>query len=109
MDGKPFKEPSTKGNDLPRQLKHLLETGDMEPNRLCARCSRALTTSEKLWRLRPEGDLDWVGEKFFYSKNTKQMLADSVIAAGCHLCTQISLDDNFSHAKDDQRVMIECN
>ncbi|KAK3946664.1 hypothetical protein QBC32DRAFT_329111 [Pseudoneurospora amorphoporcata] len=95
------------GNGSPRQSKLTPESRDMEPNRLCARCSRALTTSKKLWQPRPPGDPLWVGEKFFYSKNTKQMLADSVIAAGCHLCTQVSLDANFSHAEDDQRVMVE--
>ena len=58
-----------------------LESRDMEPNHLCARCSRALTTSKKLWQPRPAGDPDWTGEKFFHSKNTKQMLTDSVIAA----------------------------
>ena len=82
---------------------------DIEPNRLCARCSRALTTPKKLWRPRPPGDPDWTGEKFFHSNNTKQILTDSVLAAGCHLCTQVSLENNLSHAGDDQRVMVECS
>ncbi|KAK3351878.1 heterokaryon incompatibility protein-domain-containing protein [Neurospora tetraspora] len=81
----------------------------MEPNRLCKRCSRALTASKTLWQPRPVGDPDWPGERFFHSKNTKQMLRDSVIAAGCHLCIQVSQDDNFPRAGDDQRVMVECS
>ncbi|CCC11146.1 hypothetical protein SMACR_03854 [Sordaria macrospora] len=98
-------------NDLPQQrgLDSHETITDLVPNRLCARCSRALTTSKKPWQSRPADDADWSGDKFFHSKNTKQMLTDSVLAAGCHLCTQVSLDDNFSGAGDEQRVMIECS
>ncbi|KAK3402313.1 heterokaryon incompatibility protein-domain-containing protein [Sordaria brevicollis] len=82
----------------------------MEPNRLCNRCARALTTSKKLWHPRQAGDEpDWSSDKFFHSKNVKQMLEDSIMTAGCHLCTQVRLDDNFATASDDHRVTIECS
>ncbi|KAK3339414.1 heterokaryon incompatibility protein-domain-containing protein [Neurospora tetraspora] len=109
MDGKPLEESSSEDDGSTRQSKHILESSDMEPNRLCKRCSRALTASKTLWQPRPAGDPDWAGERFFHSKNTKQMLRDLVIAAGCHLCTQVSQEHNFSRAGDDQRVMVECS
>ena len=114
MDGKPLGDSSTKGDGSPRQRQSMRchKSNDMmEPNRLCNRCSRALTASKKLWQPRPStcSDPDWTGDPFFHSKNVKQMLSESVVAAACHLCTHVSLDDNFSRAGDDQRVMVACS
>lgn len=104
MDGISLQVSSSEGGGSPRQSKH------MKPNRLCKRCSRALTTSKKLWQPRQAGDEpDWTSDKFFHSKNVKQMLEDSVVTTGCHLCTQVRLEDNFASAGDDHRVMIECS
>ncbi|KAK3493402.1 hypothetical protein B0T13DRAFT_490150 [Neurospora crassa] len=65
---------------------------------------------QKLWQPRPPGEEpDWTGEKFFHSKNTQEMLENSVIGAGCHLCPQVRLENNIASAGDDHRVMIECS
>lgn len=80
------------------------------PNRLCKCCARAITASKKLWQPRPPGEEpDWTGEKFFHSNDTKEMLENSVIGAGCHLCTQVRLENNTASAGDEHRVMIECS
>lgn len=90
MDDLPLQVFSSKGDGSSQQAK------PMEPNRLCKRCARALTASKKLWQPRPAGDEpDWESDKFFLSKNVNEMLEESIIAAGCHLCTQVRLEDNL--------------